>query len=126
MEKLTYAQVRSVPLDVSYLLLDPRADWYGLRQDGMIVCFVGLMRTAQGRLRTRAAYTRPEYRGRGFFSRLLAELIAPVREDLYGSCMQGTLKIYLRLGYKVYREKEYKLGKIWYVKRPANDLKTHA
>ena len=117
MERVTYEEARAVKLDTRGLILRPQDEFHAIKIDGRIVSFLSLAR--EGRhLKSKANYTIPEYRRRGLFSELLAHVLAAHEgEDIRANCLPASVGVYLRAGFKVLSERQYKTFKVIFVRR---------
>ena len=70
-------------------------------------------------------YTYPEYRGKGYFSKLLEFAIERYKDyDIYADCLIASRYIYLKHGFEEYKIKEFKNFTNYYM-RLLNGKKTN-
>lgn len=120
-EPVAYEEARAVKLDTRDLILRPQDEFHALRIDGRIVSFLSLAR--EGRhLKVKANYTLPEYRRRGLFSELLAQVLAAHEgDDVRANCLPASVGIYRRAGFTPVSERQYKNFKVFCLRREPVD-----
>jgi hypothetical protein len=115
--RASYAAVRALVAKREPLIIRPQDDFFALSIDGEMVSMLSLSIKGE-RAKIKANYTRPEFRRRGYFSRLLAFVVSAYRDsELTADCLDASLGAYLAAGFSVQSRKAFKLGVITRVKK---------
>jgi GNAT superfamily N-acetyltransferase len=114
--KLNYQEIEGIAKKHRDLIFKENALYYGFMEDNRIVSIISLVEKATS-VKLKANYTLPEYRGRGYFTALLKFVLERTDKRVLADCLDMSLGIYLKNGFIVKREKQFKHFKITYVER---------
>lgn len=113
--ELSYQDVCALRIHDKSLIFSPKAKYMALSVDNTIVSVTALQSNARG-LKLQANYTFEQYRGLGYFDKLLKYVIMNYNCDLYADCLPTSVGIYTRNSFKVYKIVEFKNFTIYYTK----------
>lgn len=98
------------------LILKPTYNFFALLENGEIKSVLGISENLS--IKIHCNYTKPQDRGKGYFSRLLQEVIKQYEGKLItADCLEASKNIYIKSGFELIASKQYKNFIIYKVKK---------
>lgn len=114
-----FAEIAALGVRERHLPIRPGGVWWTLERDGRIVSFLNAAALSGGAVKLKTNYTVADCRRRGYFGLLLGSVIAAYAgRTLRADCLDTSLSIYLRAGFYIVRERQFKQFHITYVTKP--------
>lgn len=112
-EKISLEEVQSYNfiLDPHTVSLKDNGEWWGFKIDGRVISVLCVSDKHGGKYFSEN-YTDPEYRGQGYFTKLLDYVSNQVYKDYkcIAHCLKSSKNCYERCGYTHYKTREFKYG----------------
>ncbi len=113
--KITFEEAKELAKGRNELILDKEGIYYGLFIDDKLVSMTSVIEKKD--IKLKANFTLPEYRGKGYFTKLLQYICANTGKKITARCLDTSLGIYLKNGFNKLWERQYKSFRITNVVR---------
>jgi len=114
-KKIDYITAKNFIKD-KMLIVKPDYDYYGWFVNGELVSACGI-KYKKNYTRIHCNYTALEQRNKGYITRLMNCVLKNIQGVVKGNCLETSVNIYIKLGFKITGTKIYKEQTVFKVER---------
>lgn len=115
-QKIDFETARNIIKADKRLIAKKEYDYYALIINAEIISVMGVYDNTRY-IKCHCNYTPQNHRKKGYFSHLLREVCKLYKgKEIYADCLEDSKGIYASLGFKEYKQRQFKTFTIYYMK----------